>query len=235
MWQGTILIIILISMKIQSLATVMAVTAFSAIAASSSHAVVLANWTFETSAPTTAGPHAAELGMFASSSFASTNSGGTISNPAGNGSAESFSSTGWADGEYYEFITSTAGFTGITVSYAQAASNTGPGSFQFQYSTDGVNFIDFQGVFAGPTADFAVATPNAANVLTFDLSEITALNNQASVGFRVAVSGSLAENGTTLAGGGTFRIDDFVVNGVPEPSTALLGVLGALTLLRRRR
>ncbi len=43
-------------------------------------------------------------------------------------------------------------------------------------------------------------------------------------------------NGVFLrAGAGTAAIDNVVVEVIPEPSTALLGALGALVLLRRRR
>ncbi len=200
----------------------------------------LANWTFETSLPTTGGPHVAESGFFSASSFATSNSGGTFSNPAGNGTPESFSSNGWDDTEYYQFLSSTVGFEDITISFAQAASNTGPGDFQFQYSTDGVNYTNFGSVYAGPTPDFNGGTFNPANVLTFDLSSVTALSNQSSVGFRIAVSGTRSENNGTIASGGTFRVDDFVINGVsqiPEPSSlTLLGIgVAGLVLNRRRR
>jgi len=199
------------------------------------NAAVLSQWTFETSVPTTAGPHVAETGVFAGN--ATSNSGGTLSNPAGNGSAESFSSNGWNAGEYYQFSTSTTGYKDITISFAQAASNTGPQNFQFQYSTDGINYLNFGSSYVGPTPDFDGSAFKATNVLSYNLTSITALNEKAAVGFRVAVVGSTAENDGTIASGGTFRIDDFTVNGnlVPEPgSLALLG-LGGLLIARRRR
>ncbi len=52
------------------------------------------------------------------------------STPAGNGSTDSFSSNNWAVGDYYEFNTSTAGFVGVSVSWDQASSNTGPRDFK---------------------------------------------------------------------------------------------------------
>ncbi len=200
---------------------------------------VIAGWTFETSAPITSGLHAAENGASAASSFALTTSGGTISNPAGNGSAESFSSNGWNDGEYYQFTTNTTGAQDITISFAQAASGTGPRDFQFQYSTDGISYTNFGAVYVGPTSDFNGGVFNQANVLEFDLTSITALNNQANVGFRVAVAGTASENGGTIASGGTFRMDDFEIRAtaVPEPSSmAFVGLvmLGG-TWIRRRR
>ncbi len=209
---------------------------FSVLSALPASAVVLAEWTFEVSAPTTGGPHVAEGGIYATTSFASSNSGGTFSNPVGNGSGESFSSNGWTTGEYYQFTTSSVDYTeGITVSFAQAASSSGPGNFIFQYSTDGITYSDFGTAYAGPTADFSGTTFRPENVLTFNLSAIAELNNNATIGFRVTVADTTSETGGTISDTGTFRVDDFTVNAIPEPSAALLGAIGALGLLRRRR
>ncbi len=104
----------------------------------------IAVWTFETSIPVTSGPHAAESG--ANAGAGSTASGfhtdpGTVwSNPAGNGSPESFSSNFWTIGDYYEFRTSTAGFTSIRFGWDQTRSSTGPATFDVAWSTDGVAF-----------------------------------------------------------------------------------------------
>lgn len=209
-------------------------------ASSSPANIVIAQWTFETSVPASEGPHTAEGGVSAATSFASTNSGGTITNPIGNGSAESFNSNGWANGEYFQFTTNTIGFHNVWISFAQAASATGPRDFQFQYSTDGTNYVNFGPVYAGPTTDFISATTSSpGNILTFDLSLVTGLYNQAAVGFRVAVSGTKAENGLDIGGAGTFRVDDFTVNGVsavPEPSSLVLSIamMGSAWICRRR-
>ncbi len=96
----------------------------------------LAKWTFETSAPTTAGPLTPELGA----GSASSNTGGTFSSLSGWGSAKSWSSNGWAPGEYFQFQSSSTTFSGITVSWQQVGSSTGPKNYQLQYSTDGINF-----------------------------------------------------------------------------------------------
>ena len=220
------------ALKIAAIAT----TASLALA-TAAQADILAQWTFETSIPTTSGPHTAEGGVFAGSSVASSNSGGTFSNPAGNGSTESFSSNGWDAGEYYQFQTSSSGFESLTVSYGQATSSTGPGDFDFFYSTNGTSFTQFGSTYDGPTLDFSTTTFRPENVLSWDLSAISGLDNASTVFFRVAVNGTLAENGGTTASTGTFRIDDFTVNAtaIPEPaSMALLGLSG-LVLLRRRR
>ena len=69
-------------------------------------------------------------------------------------------------------------------------------------------------------------TPTA----TFDLSA-PAYNNLTTITFRLSTFDSHNDNGRLS------RFDDFTLNGdvIPEPSTALLGGLGLLALLRRRR
>ena len=68
---------------------------------------VVADWTFETSMPATAGPFTAEIGAGSALGF---HAGTTVySTPAGNGSAHSFSSTAWSVGDYYQFQVSTVG------------------------------------------------------------------------------------------------------------------------------
>ncbi|HEY2154598.1 MAG TPA: hypothetical protein VGH33_03145, partial [Isosphaeraceae bacterium] len=62
--------------------------------ASTARADVIADWTFETTLPTTAGPFAPEVGSGAASGQHA--SASTYSTPVGNGSAHSFSSTAWA-------------------------------------------------------------------------------------------------------------------------------------------
>jgi hypothetical protein len=95
---------------------------------------VLADWTFETSAPVTAGPFAAESGLFAAGSAATGHhsSGSAVySSPAGNGSAHSLSSTFWSVGDFYQVQVSTVGFSGIQLSLANSCFNgvpTGPSS-----------------------------------------------------------------------------------------------------------
>src|SRR5690349_21798851 len=94
------------------LKTILALSSSVLLSAWTSQAVLIADWTFETSVPTTAGPYVAEGGVNAATSFASgLHAGASVySNPAGAGSAESFSSTAWAIGDYYQFTSSTIGY-----------------------------------------------------------------------------------------------------------------------------
>jgi hypothetical protein len=195
----------------------------------------IAQWTFETSLPVTAGPLTPEVG----SGTATSGTGGTFSNPAGWATSESWSSTAWDSGDYFQFQVSSAGYAGIAVSWQQTGSNTGPRDFLLQYSTDGVSFTTFSSYSLTNDGWNASSAP-AASVKSFSLTAITALDGDASIFFRLTQSGTTSINGGTVAAGGTGRVDTFTVTGtaVPEPSTFAV-LLGALALVvgasRRRR
>ncbi len=205
------------------------------------HADVLADWTFETSIPATAGPFNPEVGS--GSAIGSHASGSAVySSPTGNGSAKAFSSNFWGVNDYYQFQTSTVGYTGVTVTYDQISSATGPGSFAFGYSTDGVNFT-----YLSNYTVLANAAPNvwsnsvhsAASAYSYDLTLATDLNGAASVYFRLTDTATTSANGGTVGTGGTDRVDNFTISAqpVPEPASIALSVIGGLALLvvRNRR
>ncbi len=184
-----------------------------------SHASIIAQWTFETSVPTTAGPYAPELGSGSASGFHSGVT--TYSNPVGNGSTESFSANKWSVGDYWQFAVSTVGYTGITLSWDQMSSSTGPTSFQLAYSIDGSIFTEDGSQYMVSTSGWT--SPN------MDLSAINGLDNQATTYIRLI-------NKSSAASAGTDRIDNFTISGtaastaVPEPSTYLAGALLLLPL-----
>lgn len=210
------------------------------LSAGAARADVLAGWTFETSVPVTAGPHAAEAGVFAGAASPASgfhlDPGVVYSNPAGNGSVESFSSNFWGVGDYYQFSTSTLGYESITFRFDQTRSSTGPGTFDVEWSTDGV-------IFASLLNDYAVlnnATPPGAWNATTNFPEYgvgplalpAGASDQALVVFRLV--NQVVPGGTA----GTNRVDNVSVEGtlIPSPgASALLALAGACVARRRRR
>ena len=216
------------------------VLGFAAVAALSAgaHAAVLANWTFETSVPTTAGPFAAEAGINAASSQALGNTGGTYSNPVGNGTGESFSSNGWDVGDYYQFTTSTTGYEDVVFSFDANGSGTGPRDFKVAYSTNGTTFTDVgtYSIPSGITWSAGAADATGTTSFSFDLSAVAALENASTIYLRVVDDSTTSINGSTVASGGTSRIDNVVISAsvVPEPATlGLLAGMGVVALRRR--
>lgn len=209
----------------------------------SSSAATIAAWTFEVNTPadltdSATGPTvAADIGtgsMFGSHA----NAVSDWTTPAGNGvgSANSYSVNTWTVGDYFQFSTSTTGFTdGIVVSFDHTGSGTGPSGFTFQYSLDGTTFLS-AGTYTIPTGfSWNASSEVTATHFTFDLSAVPSLSNAATVYFRLTDNGTVSVNGGTVAVGGTSRVDNFIIATIPEPASALLGVLGFVGILRRRR
>lgn len=139
--------------------------------------------------------------------------------------------TGTANnGRTFTFNVSTVGFTNIVVSFATQGTSTGFNSNQFQYSIDGISFIDFGSPYAPATAFGSIP-------LVFSLGAITGLSNNPNAAFRIVFNGATSSTGNN-------RIDNIVVEGttaatseVPEPTSALLLLsgLGALYKVKRKR
>ena len=140
--------------------------------------------------------------------------------------------TGTANnGRNVTFNVSTLGFSNIVVSFATQGTSTGFNNNQFQYSLDGITFLDF-----GPP--YAPATAFGAVPFVFSLVGIAALNNNPNAAFRILFNGATTSTGNN-------RIDNIVVEGsaaapesVPEPTTAILllsGLSGLYGLRKRRR
>lgn len=198
--------------------------------ASAGALVDLAEWTFETSVPTTAGPHAAEGGLFGGDATGFHTVGAAVySNPVGNGSFESFSSNNWSVDDYYQFSTSTVGYEGITITWEQTRSSTGPGTFDLLWSTDGAAWTALVVDYNVAQVSWSSGAFTAGSTQGPHLAP-AALDNQTTVYFRMASK-------VTTASAGTNRIDDVVIQGrlIPEPGTIGLLAIGALVALRRRR
>jgi hypothetical protein len=208
----------------------------------SAHASIIAKWTFETSAPTTAGPVAPETGS--GSASGSHALAAVYSTPVGNGSSRSYSSNLWSVGDYWQFQASTSGFTGIALTWDQTSSNTGPRDFVLQYSTNGSTFTTFGSQYsvlanASPNPVWSAGTFQSAYSLSYDLSGIPGLNNLSTAYFRLADNSTVSANGGTVVntGGssGTDRVDNFTISGtqasaVPLPAAAWLLGSGIVAL-----
>lgn len=134
------------------------------------------------------------------------------------------------------------GYTGIKVELDIRRSGTASRWSRFEYTVDGVNFTS-AGVANAEFSHIGVHDTWNNNI-TFDLSSISAVNNNANFGFRVTsifAPGSSAYAPANTAGsygtGGTIRYDMVQVYGqpVPEPATMAALGLGAAALLRRRK
>jgi len=177
-----------------------------------------------------------EIGSGSASAFHA-GSATVWSTPAGNGSTKSFSANTWATGDYFQFVVSSIGYSGLSVSFDQMGSNTGPKDFGLAYSTDGTTFTQF-GTYSLINGGWSAGTPVVTTSYSFDLSSITALNNTSAVYFRLIDISTTSINGGTVAAGGTGRVDNFAVTTVPEPSAMAIvggfGLLGLFMAARRR-
>jgi hypothetical protein len=188
---------------------------------------VIARWTFETGTPgnppsgsgsTIAGISPVQGAGTASGSHVSAST--TWSNPAGNGSDESFSSNNWAIGDYYQFETGSEGLENLTFTFDQVSSGTGPRDFQLSYSTDGSMFTNFDSVYMVRENSFpawASGTATGLDTYSFDLSSVSLLDDQTTVFFRLSVASGTSANNGTIGGGGTSRLDNVTIMGTLIP------------------
>ena len=191
----------------------------------------LSKWTFEgvTTSNTgtipniSVGSGVADQGILTSGtlfSAAHASSGTVWTNPAGNGSLKSVTSTNWATGDYYQFKANTTGYKNILVYVDQTGSNTGPRDFKLQFSLNGTTYTDFGTTYALTNDSWSSTINKSASSRSFDISSITGLNNNSAVYFRVVCAATNAISGT-FASGGTNRLDNFLVSGIPcEPTSS---------------
>ena len=212
-----------------------------AVSASASAAIV-ASWSIPTAIPAAIGSNyvygAADAGdatagtsLSAFHALAAT----TWSSPAGNGSTSSFSSNNWSVGDYYQVSVSTTGFTDISLAWDQTRSSTGPSSFRVDMSTDGTNFTTILASYSVIQAGLAGTNTLAWSVVngvqsafTTTVASIAGADNQASLTFRFV-------NLSTVATGGTNRIDNIVVSSGAIPAPGAIALLGLAGLATRRR
>jgi PEP-CTERM motif len=120
------------------------------------------------------------------------------------------------NGRFFNLNVSTVGFNNIVISFATQGTSTGFTSNQFQYSADGVTFVNFGAPYVPPVT---------FGLVSFDLSSISGVNNNPNAAFRIVFNGASSASGNN-------RIDNLVVEGqaittpIPEPASILLLSLG---------
>lgn len=149
--------------------------------------------------------------------------------------------SGANDAEFF-IAFSTAGFANVNVSFDLRGNLTIVPSFDLKYSLAALEDVTNPPDVVGTIKDFAsgisttIYNNNVVNAVdsfmrvTLDLSAFTDLNDASFVALRF----DDWQNGT---GNNDMRIDNVLITAspVPEPSSMLLGAIGALGLLRRRR
>jgi len=181
------------------------------------NSTTIAQWTFETSIPagngTTISGIAAEVGSGTASGVHASSSS-AWSNPTGNGSPESFSANNWGVGDYFQFQTSTTGYSSISLQWDQTGSNTGPANFKVQYSTDNSSYTDASGGSYSVTAqNWNSTTSNSSSTRTISLAGVSALNNAANIYIRLVQTNTSSINAGTVATTGTGRVDNVTITG----------------------
>jgi MYXO-CTERM domain-containing protein len=240
-----------------SLAAIVASTACMA----SASADLVVGWTIPNAFPSGAGnvptgtfysvgagdQGAASAGTSLSSTHQLAASGSTptsYTSPAGNGSAYAFSSNVWKAGDYYQASFSGTGYTGLSFTWDQTRSGTGPATWTLIMSVDGgSNWTTLLASYApiinsaAPTGAgaWSSTTYNAAYTSVVQLG--ASADNAASIIVRMQATVDSVNGSGVYQAGGTARIDNVFINGsaVPAPgAVALLGVAG-LAARRRRR
>ena len=227
---------------VQNKSTLLLAVAATSLISMSASAAVIASWSMATAIPaattgTSYNYGVANGGEFASGTMLSSGHAAaatTYSSPTGNGSTYAFSSNNWAIGDYYQVSVSTIGYSGVSISWDQTRSSTGPATFDAVMSVDGganwttilAGYSVIQAGLAGTnTTSWNSTTSQAAFTLTAVAG--AAADERANVLFRLRST-------VTTTAAGTNRIDNFIVSAVPAPGAiALLGLAGLIG--RRRR
>jgi hypothetical protein len=215
---------------------------------------IITQWTFQdaddvgTDSPSIGSGTIGTIGGASQSGFTS---GFGSSDPFQSGKAYqtgSYPAQGTASGTAgIEVNVSTSGYRDIVVSFDQRPSNTASRWHQFEYTMNGATWTALD-----PLEFAAEGQSKFYNGLTYDLSSVSEVDDNASFAFRVvSVFSPLAFDdfgpneayqgvASPYSSNGTWRFDMVTVSGVevPEPSSVVLFVsallMGACVVARRR-
>ena len=226
----------------QNKSTLLLAVAATSLISMSASAAVIASWSMPTAVPaattgTSYNYGAANSGELTSGTMLSSAhavAATTYSSPTGNGSTYSLSSNNWTIGDYYQVSVSTIGYSGVSISWDQTRSSTGPATFDAEMSVDGganwtTILAGYSVVQAGGAGTNTTSWNSTTSQAAFTLTAVAgaAADEQANVLFRLRST-------VTTTAAGTNRIDNFIVSTVPAPGAiALLGLAGLIG--RRRR
>ena len=153
---------------------------------------------------------------------------------------------GSGSNDYAQFVMPTTGYANMVLAFRLRASNTGAGSFQMQYSTDGVDFKNLStGTYAYKYTKYVGGEPqevSAAEKITDGVAKTSLapanyisftfdIPNEAANADRLyirMVPGSLSAKGDKApAAGGVIRMDTVTVTGNPLIASDLCGYVAA--------
>lgn len=190
---------------------------------------LLVEWTF----PTSGAAVTASDGIAANLSRVISTSGTGAIGDVGGATTRAATATGWDGGtntKYWQVSFTTEGYSDITVSSKQFGSNTGPRDFKLQYRVGaGGAWTDVTG------ANITVGNNWTTGVLA-DVALPSACDNQEEVFLRWIMTSNTSINNNAVAGGGTSRIDDiiiesaggrmYILNNEPTGATTSFAVTG---------
>ncbi|HRH37472.1 MAG TPA: PKD domain-containing protein, partial [Flavobacteriales bacterium] len=171
---------------------------------------VLAEWNF----PSVGADAVADAGIAANSTKTISTVGGTgtVLYTSGGATTNSASADTWTSGsgvKYWQVELETTGFSQVAVSSKQRSSGTGPRDFALEYKIGaGGTWTAVGGGTVLVGNDVAMTIGSLSNVQL-----PVACSNQASVFLRWIMTSNTSQNGGTVAGTGTSRIDDIVITG----------------------
>lgn len=147
-----------------------------------------------------------------------------------------------------QFLVSTAGYQGITVTWDQRHSNSAARHVQLQYTINGTDWSNFTASGSGTDGGLYIGTTGDTwfNNRTADLTGLTTVNDNNSFGLRIVTVFDPANNtsyvgsGGAYATSGTMRFDMVTVSGtaIPEPSTYAViatALIMGVAIWRRRK